>query len=66
MGTILYSTGCPKCAVLKEKLDSKNITYNEICDIDEMVKKDITSVPVLEINGNLYNFSDAITFINKY
>ena len=24
----LYSTGCPKCTVLKKKLDSKNIKYN--------------------------------------
>ena len=24
---ILYSTGCPKCQVLKSKLDSKNISY---------------------------------------
>jgi len=29
---VLYSTGCPKCAVLKKKLDAKGIIY--VCDTE--------------------------------
>ena len=27
MDVVLYSTGCPKCKVLKKKLDAKDIKY---------------------------------------
>lgn len=62
---ILYSTGCPKCKVLKKKLESKNIEYKEINDIEEMKKFDILSVPVLRVDARLYNFNDAVKYINN-
>lgn len=61
---ILYSTGCPKCKVLKKKLDSKNIQYKEVNDVEEMRKFGILSVPVLRVNTKLYNFTDAVNYIN--
>ena len=33
MDIILYSTGCPKCKILKKKLEDKNIDYVESDDI---------------------------------
>ena len=56
MTIILYSTDCPKCKVLKSKLDSKGIEYNVISDVDIMTSKGIDTVPVLEINGEMMNF----------
>ena len=38
MKVILYSTGCPKCRVLKTKLDKKNINYIENNDVEEMIE----------------------------
>lgn len=32
----LYSTGCPKCNVLKKKLDALNAKYDVITDMDEI------------------------------
>ena len=56
---ILYSTGCPKCNVLKKKMDSKNIEYTECNSIPEMEKLNISSVPVLMVNGELMMFKEA-------
>ena len=60
---ILYSTGCPKCKVLKSKLDDKNIDYIVIDDIDEIMSKGIDSVPVLEVNGEMMNFKESMKWV---
>ena len=53
MQVILYSTGCPKCNVLKAKLDNKNIKYDVVSNVDIIMSKEISTVPVLEIDGQL-------------
>ncbi len=60
----LYSTGCPKCQVLKEKLSAKNVKYAENNSIEEMEKLNITRVPVLGVDGKLLEFREAIDWIN--
>jgi len=63
---ILYTNDCPRCKILKGKLDDKQIQY-EICDdLSVMADKFIRSVPVLEINGNLLDFARANTWVNNY
>lgn len=62
---ILYSTGCPKCNVLKAKLKQKNVDYVENNNVDEMQKKGITTVPMLMINSDLLNFVEAVEYINN-
>ena len=65
MSIVLYTTHCPRCKVLTAKLDSAAIQY-EICDnVDEMIKKDIKSVPVLEVDGNLLDFKAAVDWVNN-
>ena len=64
MQVILYSTGCPKCKVLVTKLDSKNINYNIVSDINVIVSKGINTVPVLEVDNNLMDFKTAIDWVN--
>ncbi len=61
---VLYTTGCPKCRILKAKLDAKGISYGVCEDVDTMEKLGLTSVPVLSVNGNLYDFADAVAYIN--
>lgn len=65
MQVILYSTGCPKCKVLKAKLDSKEISYDIISDTSVMINKGIETVPVLEVNGNVMDFKTAVDWINE-
>lgn len=62
----LYSTGCPKCKILEMKLNQKNIKFNEINDIEVLRKKNFLSVPVLEIDGKLLNFAEAVEFVNNF
>lgn len=49
--TVLFSTGCPQCIVLKEKLKAANIDYLEVTDKDAIIAQGITKVPVLEVDG---------------
>lgn len=62
---ILYSTGCPRCNVLKQKLDGKGISFVENDDIDKMLSMNITQVPVLEVNGKRMEFVEANSWINE-
>ena len=65
MKAVLYSTGCPHCKVLKQKLDSEGIEYEVCDDIKEMQTLGITVVPVLKIEDKLYNFSEAIQHMKE-
>ena len=62
---ILYSTHCPKCNVLTNKLNSKKIQYKEVTDIDEMQKLGLMSVPYLNVDGKLLDFAAANKWINE-
>lgn len=62
---ILYSTGCPKCEVLKKKLAEKGIQYTENNSVDEMLKLGIEAVPVLKVNDRLLDFKEAVDWVNK-
>lgn len=61
----LYSTGCPKCKVLKSKLDSKGIEYEIIDDVDEMMRLGMTTVPCLGVDGKVLNFKESMTWIDN-
>ena len=61
----LYSTGCPKCKVLKSKLDSKQIEYTIIEDVEVMKNKGFNSLPVLEVDGTMYEFREAVNYVNN-
>ena len=65
MNVILYSTGCPKCNILKKKLEDAQIDYKVIEDVDVMVSKGLKDVPWLEVDGNLMNFVDSSKWINE-
>lgn len=60
----MYSTHCPKCKILETKLRQKNIQYEECSDVDEMLKKGIETVPVLEVDGQLLDFGNAVKWVN--
>ena len=68
---ILHSTGCPKCKILKMKLDKKNIPYEENLnvDIDDMIAKGFKSMPILEVidesGSTFYDFIMANTWVNN-
>ena len=65
MSIILYSTGCPKCKVLKSKLEEKNIEFVENNSVEDMTELGITQVPVLSVGGVLFDFKQAVTWVNN-
>lgn len=65
MSIILYSTGCPKCKVLKSKLEAKKIEFVENNSVEEMAGLGITQVPVLSVAGVLLDFGKAVTWVNN-
>lgn len=65
MKIVLYSTGCPRCNVLKTKLKNKNISFEEINDEELMIGKGFDSVPILEVDEKPYDFKEAVEWINK-
>lgn len=62
---ILYSTGCPQCKALKSILDEAGIKYTICSDKSLMLAKGMRSVPMLEVNGELLPFKEAIAWIKK-
>lgn len=62
---VLYSTGCPKCNVLKRKLDGAGIKYEVVNDADEMLKLGMKSAPALSVNGDILDFGKAISWVRE-
>lgn len=60
---ILYEHGCPRCKVLKMKLDQKGIQYETVSDISIMQEKGFNEAPKLEVEGVIMGFKDAVDWI---
>ena len=61
----LYTTHCPKCKVLENKLNKKNIEYKVCEDIEIIQNKNIISFPALEIDNKILSFRDAVNWVNE-
>ena len=62
---ILYTTDCPKCIVLKEKLEAGEITFTVNKDRKEMMALGMMSAPFLKINEDIMDFKTACEWINN-
>lgn len=70
MEVTLYSTGCPKCNVLKKKLEAANVNYTEVTDTDKVTQicnsTGFDSVPIIAIeDGHILDFNRAIAWIKQ-
>lgn len=63
---ILYSSStCPKCKVLKMKLDKAGVQYTVNENIEEMAELGIKSLPYLQLDdGTLLDFGAAVKAAN--
>lgn len=61
----LYTTHCPKCMVLENKLKEKNIEYEAITDVSIMQNKGFLSAPTLEVDGEILDFMQAIKWVSN-
>lgn len=65
MKVILYSTHCPKCNILEKKLNEKGIDYEEVNNVDVMLTKGYDTVPMLDVDGVVMDFSKANQWVNE-
>lgn len=60
----LFSTGCPKCRVLEQKLNNKNIEYTKDSNMDEIINQGFMSAPVLKVDDIYLDFTSAVKWVN--
>lgn len=58
-----YSNDCPRCNILQQKLDEKGVMYEKVSDVEIMKQKGFMSVPMLEVDGNIMNYLEAINWV---
>ena len=61
----LYSNGCPKCKILKQRLDKKNIKYEESNDTNFLEQNKILSFPALVVGDKILRFYNAINWLKN-
>lgn len=66
MAIVLYSTGCPRCNVLKKKMEASGIPFEVRDDIDEMIEMGIESAPVLVVYDKQMDFTEAVTWLRDF
>lgn len=59
MEVVLYTIHCPACNILEEQLQQKGINYKVVDNTDIIMKKGINRVPMLEVDGDLMDYSTA-------
>ena len=64
MVKVYGSETCGNCKVLLKKLESKKIEFEYITDVEELRKNNIIGLPTIIIDGNTYNYYQAIQYIN--
>lgn len=65
METVLFSNNCPKCNILKNKLNDNNIEFETSNDFNEIIEKGFKTLPILKYNGKYMDFMESIIFIKN-
>lgn len=61
----LYTIDCPKCKILEKKLEQANIKYETCKDTNIMTEKGFDFMPVLDVDGRVMNFGEAVKWVNE-
>ena len=60
---ILYTTHCPRCKALEAAMKNKNVTYETCTDVDKMIAMGFMSAPVLDVDGRLMKYDEAMKYV---
>ncbi len=62
---LLYgSATCPRCMVLRKKMEIMGIEFEETHDIEGLAAKGFQQLPILCVNGDKYlPFKEAVEYI---
>lgn len=61
---VMYSTHCPRCLILEKKLNEAGVDYKVCEDKQIMTEKGFDFIPVLEVDGKIMNFKEAMKWAN--
>jgi len=61
----LFSNDCPKCRILKKKLDMADIDYGICANMNTLMEAGFMTVPVLRVEDQYYIFEEAVKWINE-
>lgn len=61
----LFTIDCPKCRILEKKLTQANIQFDVCKDKATMLARGFDFLPVLEVDGEMLGFKDAVDWINR-
>ena len=62
----LFTNDCPKCKVLKSKLESKKIEYKESNDLNVLEEQGYRTLPMLRVRDKYLDFMESVSFVNNY
>lgn len=68
MSVTLFSTNCPRCKVLEDKLKAKKISFQLIDGeraIESIQERGFLSAPLLNVDGEDMEFGKAIRWVNE-
>ena len=65
MNVTLYTTHCPRCEVLENKLKQKDIGFNVSEEFDRVVERGYRTAPVLQVGDDFLDFGLAIKWVNS-
>lgn len=61
----VYTTHCPRCKILEKTLASRDVDYVAVEDVDTIVAKGFQMVPMMEVDGKVLDFKEAMFWIKE-
>ena len=62
---LLYTNGCPKCQVIKSKLELQHIKFIETNDTEKLISLGFKTLPILKVNEKVMDFKSANDWIEE-
>ena len=61
----VYTTHCPRCKILEKTLTSRGVDYVAVEDVDVIMAKGFQMVPMMEVDGKVLDFKEAMFWIKE-
>lgn len=65
MKIILYSTNCPKCKVLEQKMSKLNLKFDINNNVDKILELGFQEAPIVQVDEQIMNFTEAVKWIKS-
>ena len=65
MQVTLFTTNCPQCMMLEAALKSKGVEHQTVYGEEEILKRGCQSAPILEVDGVVMPFPEAVRWVNS-